>query len=947
MNRIEDLHVSRTLSAAEIRTSFINFFTERAGHEFMPSSPVIPHDDPTLLFINAGMNQFKDVFLGLGTRDCTRAVNSQKCIRAGGKHNDLEDVGLDTYHHTFFEMLGNWSFGDYFKREAITWAWELLTEVWGLDPERLHITVFAGDDADGTAADEEAEALWIELTDVNPDHITRWDKKDNFWEMGATGPCGPCSEIHYDNTPDGNGGHLVNLDHPDVIEFWNLVFIEYNRRDDGTLVPLPNKHIDTGMGLERIARIIQGVGSNYDTDLWTPIFEAIRSESGVHPYGGSFDDPIDTAYRVIADHARCLVMAITDGGRPGSEGRGYVLRRILRRAVRMASQVLQVEGPMLHALVPTIVTELEGAYPELSAQGELVAEIIRHEEEAFLKTLQRGLQRFAVAVDDAKEDGRDTISGEVAFQLHDTFGFPIDLTEVMATERGMDVDMDGYAALMEAARNTSRSGDQGEAGMILPPDAIGSLGTLNIHATKDSAKYDRPRSSGRIKAIWNGHALCDHTDDCEQAGLILDHTNFYAEQGGQVSDIGKIVGEGDGSPVFRVEHVQRFGDYIMHRGHSSDHPLHVGDEVVLDIDRPRREHVESNHTVTHLLNHALRAVLGQEVEQRGSLVADDRLRFDFSHAVAMTPEELAEVESRMQNAIGSDLGVDAREVPLVEAEAFRGVRAVFGERYPDPVRVVCIGATIDELLAKPLDEAWLDCSIEFCGGTHLKSTGSAGTTMLLSEQGLAAGIRRITALTGAAAAHAHEAGADLVDKAKAMASQDGEELLGTHDAVNGGMEHATIGVVHRNEILTIIEQQRDRIRAARKQRSSAGVADALTEARAIAESASGPVIVGTLRCDGRDSLMSALDLVRSKHEDSACILLAATDGGSKVSIVARVPEALVARGLKAGDWVRETAAACGGKGGGRPDMAQAGGREPEKIDDAAEAANTFAHEALS
>jgi len=939
--------VPRTLSAAEIRKSFIEYFTERAEHAFIPSSPVIPHDDPTLLFINAGMNQFKDVFLGLGTRDCTRAVNSQKCIRAGGKHNDLEDVGLDTYHHTFFEMLGNWSFGDYFKREAITWAWQLLTEVWGLDPNRMHVTVFAGDDTDGTGADEEAEALWLELTDINPEHITRWGKKDNFWEMGATGPCGPCSEIHYDNTADGKGGHLVNLDHPDVIEFWNLVFIEFNRRDDGTLVPLPSKHIDTGMGLERVARIIQGVGSNYDTDLWTPIFEAIRKQSGVHPYGGTYDDPIDTAYRVIADHARCLVIAITDGGRPGNEGRGYVLRRILRRAVRMASQILQVEGPMLHALVPTVISELEDAFPELSGQADTVAEIIRLEEVAFLKTLQRGLQRFAVAAEAAEEAGARTISGDVAFQLHDTFGFPIDLTEVMAVERGMQVDMEGYEALMEAARVASRSGDQGDTGMVLPPDALGSLGSLNVHPTIDDAKYDASRSSATIKAIWNGRAFCDHTTDCEQSGLVLDHTNFYAEQGGQVADTGQIVSESSGSATFNVEHVQRFGDYVLHRGQSSDQPLHVGDELMLHIDESRRGRIESNHTVTHLLNHALRAVLGDEVEQRGSLVADDRLRFDFSHASPMTPDELGQVEDRIRNAIQADLLVDAGDVALSEAESITGARAVFGERYPDPVRVVSIGVPVEELLARPLDDSWNGYSIEFCGGTHLDSTAGAGNALLISEQGLAAGIRRITALTGEAAKDACAVGAGLLEQARSMSSMEGEELLSMHESINSGIEQAVIGAVHRHEILSSIEQQRDRIRAARKARSSAGVADALAEARSIAQEASGPIIVGTLQCQGRDGLMAALDLVRAQHEESACMLLATTDEGTKVAIVARVPESLIARGLKAGDWVREAATACGGKGGGRPDMAQAGGRDPEKIQDAASTAGTFAHEALS
>jgi len=613
----------------------------------------------------------------------------------------------------------------------------------------------------------------------------------------------------------------------------------------------------------------------------------------------------------------------------------------------MASQILQVEGPMLHALVPTIVSELEGAFPELSGQADTVAEIIRLEEEAFLKTLQRGLQRFAVAAEAAEEAGARIISGDVAFQLHDTFGFPIDLTEVMAVERGMQVDMEGYEALMEAARTASRSGDQDVTGMVLPPDALGSLGSLNVHPTIDDAKYDASRSSATIKAIWNGRAFCEHTTDCEQSGLVLDHTNFYAEQGGQVADTGLIVSESSGSATFKVDHVQRFGDYVLHRGQSSDQPLHVGDKLMLHIDESRRGRIESNHTVTHLLNHALRAVLGAEVEQRGSLVADDRLRFDFSHASAMTPEELGQVEDRIRNAIQADLLVDAEDVALAQAESITGVRAVFGERYPDPVRVVSIGVPVQELLARPLDDSWNGYSIEFCGGTHLDSTAGAGNALLISEQGLAAGIRRIMALTGEAAKDAHAVGAGLLEQARSMSSLDGEELLSMHESINSGIEQVVIGAVHRHEILASIEQQRDRIRSARKARSSAGVADALAEARSIAQEASGPVIVGTLQCEGRDGLMAALDLVRAQHEESACMLLATTDEGTKVAIVARVPESLIARGLKAGDWVREAATACGGKGGGRPDMAQAGGRDPEKIQDAASTAGTFAHEALS
>ena len=427
--------MSEPTSASQIRNDFLEFFQNKASHTIVPSSSVVPHDDPTLLFTNAGMNQFKDVFLGTGTRSYTRAVDTQKCIRAGGKHNDLDDVGRDTWHHTFFEMLGNWSFGDYFKAEAIQWAWQLLTEVWGLPKERLHVTVFAGDEADGLGPDTEAEHLWRTLTDIDPSHITRWDRKDNFWEMGASGPCGPCSEIHFDSTPDGNGADLVNLDHPDVIEIWNLVFIQFDRRADGTLVPLPAKHIDTGMGLERIVRVCQGVRSNYATDLWTPLFDAIAKCTGAPAYCDDNDSHIDVAYRVLADHIRCLCIAMADGARPGPDGRGYVLRRILRRGVRMARQAMNADQPLLCQLVPVVVRELGDVFPTLRDDPDMLAEIIEDEEKAFLRTLDRGLQLF----DEAAARGDGSISGKDAFALHDTWGFPIDLTEQMARERSIAV----------------------------------------------------------------------------------------------------------------------------------------------------------------------------------------------------------------------------------------------------------------------------------------------------------------------------------------------------------------------------------------------------------------------------------------------------------------------------------------------------------------------------
>ncbi|MHC4991274.1 MAG: alanine--tRNA ligase, partial [Planctomycetota bacterium] len=497
------------------------------------------------------MNQFKDVFLGQGSRPYKRAANSQKCIRAGGKHNDLEDVGKDLYHHTFFEMLGNWSFGDYFKSEAIDWAWELLVDVWGVDPDRLYATVFAGDSSEQLEPDVEAEELWARH--LPADRISRWDKKDNFWEMGDSGPCGPCSEIHYDSRPDAErakvpGGTLVNRNHPDVIEIWNLVFIQFNRapaRDGvlGALSPLPARHVDTGMGFERIVRVLQGKASNYDTDIWTPVFKAIEHHTRAHPYQGQLDDPVDVAYRVIADHVRCLTIALTDGGRAGNEKAGYVLRRILRRGVRHAHQTLGVQGPLLCELVPSVVESLGGAFPELQSNPQHVADMIRDEEESFLRTLDRGLALFAEAAERSHASGSSVIGTEDAFRLHDTYGFPIDLTRVMAEERGMTVDEAGFEERMEEARALSRRGGEIEQELTLPPDAIAQLHHLNVQPTDDGDKYHGRPVTATVRAIWNGNDFDDEVHPLgktELVAIVTGRTNFYGEQGGQIGDTGTI-----------------------------------------------------------------------------------------------------------------------------------------------------------------------------------------------------------------------------------------------------------------------------------------------------------------------------------------------------------------------------------------------------------------------
>jgi len=955
-------------TAARIRQEFLDFFTERHGHAFAPSSPVVPHDDPTLKFANAGMNQFKDVFLGRGTRDYTRAVNSQKCIRAGGKHNDLEDVGKDSYHHTFFEMLGNWSFGDYFKEEAIAWAWELLTGVWGIDPERLYVTVFAGDENDSLDADTEAETSW--QTHVAADHLSRWDRKDNFWEMGETGPCGPCSEIHYDGRCDADrarvdGATLVNRDHDEVVEIWNLVFIQFNRGDDGALTPLPARHVDTGMGLERLARVLQGHRSNYDTDLWTPIFEAIAAHTGAHPYQGRYGDPVDEAYRVIADHVRCLVVAITDGCPPSNEDRGYVLRRILRRAVRHAHQTLGIDGPLLCDLVPAVVESLSGAYPGLAKNPDRVAGIIRDEEESFLRTLDRGLELFdKAAAASGGTSGRTSgvITAEHAFRLHDTFGFPIDLTRIMAEEREMTVDEAGYETLMEEARERSRRGASASDEITLPPNAIESLQHLNVHPTRDHDKFAGRPVSATVKAIWNGTDFDRHADSGRRVAVILDRTNHYAESGGQVGDRGRIMTDvadagaapgrgfggrdGSGECRFKIDDTRQVGGYVLHIGRSIEGKLAVGSKVEVTVELDHRRPTMMNHTGTHLLNHALRAVLGDDVDQRGSEVAPPRLRFDFTHSHAMTPEEIAAVETHVNAAIAHAWPVHAADAPLEQAQRIHGVRAVFGERYPDPVRVVCIGQTVETLLADPENDAWYEHSVEFCGGTHLGATDEASRFVIEKEQSLAAGIRRILAWTGPAALAAEMASKAFEERLAEAEAGDDAQLPALFDEMSSQIEHLPMGTTARHRLAGRVEALRDRVKGIRKQALGAARSGVVEQARAIAERGGGEVIVEALAGGDKETLLSAMDVIRAAYPETATMLFAPDETEGKVAIAAAVPDPLIKRGLKAGDWVREAARVCGGGGGGKPDRAQAGGKDPAKVPDAVDAARAFAEKAL-
>ncbi|RPI63846.1 MAG: alanine--tRNA ligase [Planctomycetaceae bacterium] len=886
----------------EIRSEFVKFFEER-GHTFVPSSSLLPADDPTLLFTNAGMNQFKDIFLGLAKRDYVRAVNSQKCIRAGGKHNDLEDVGHDTYHHTFFEMLGNWSFGDYFKEDAIRWAWELLTSVWGLPKERLHVTVFGGDPSEKLAPDTEAADLWKKVTDIDPTHIHMGNKKDNFWEMGETGPCGPCSEIHYDFTDDFSGGPLVNAGDARVMEIWNLVFMQFNRGGDGKLTPLPATHVDTGMGLERIARILQGVGSNYDIDIFHSLFDAIRAGGAFKPYCGGLTDITDVAYRVVADHARSLTFTIADGVIPSNEGRGYVLRRILRRAARYGRQYLKIDGPFIHKLVPTIVAMMGDVFPELNDRQKYVMQTIREEEESFGKTLDRGIDLFNKQARKVRSAGKNELSGEVAFDLYATYGFPLDLTQIMAAEAGLKVDVAGYDAAMARHRETSAAGETFKAESV-----------ANLPATDDSAKYSRLASDAVVLGwVVEGKFVNEgHLEPGDEAALVLDRTNFYGEQGGQVGDAGAIDGP---AGVFVVRNTVLAGQCVLHVGVMETGSLHVGQKVTATIDTSRMDTMR-NHTATHLLNWALRKVLGDHINQAGSIVSPDRLRFDFSHNAAMTAEQLQTVETLVNERVLSDEAVSVQVMPLADAKKIAGVRAVFGEKYPDPVRVVAIGGQADIGGAEAADA--MSTAAEFCGGTHLERTSQVGLFKILAEESVAKGVRRVTAVTGREAVRYVQSQADTVAQIAALLRTSAAELP---QRVAG------------------LQKEIKELKKAPKGPAAGG-----QEFTAVAtiESPAGQILVGKSDIADVGELRNLCDRLRQKGAAAIFVGAAAED---KVTLICMVSDELVKAGkIKAGDWVKAIAPTVGGSGGGKPTMAQAGGKTPEKLDEALTAAAAWVKE---
>jgi alanyl-tRNA synthetase len=845
-------------TSAEIREGFLRFFEAR-GHRRVPSSPLVPADDPTLLFTNAGMVQFKDVFTGRTQLPFSRATSAQKCMRAGGKHNDLESVGRTPRHHTFFEMLGNFSFGDYFKAEAIAWAWEFVTRELGLPPERLTATVFRDDD--------EAAELWRRVAGLPPERIVRLGEKDNFWSMGDTGPCGPCSEIHYDRGPEHACGPACGVGRCDCdrfLEIWNLVFMQFERRADGSMAPLPRPSIDTGMGLERITAVVQGVDSNYATDLFQPILAATAELCG-RPYDPG---PGGFPFRVIADHARACAFLVADGVRPANEGRGYVLRRVLRRAARLG-RALGIDGPFLGHLVPVVVQTLGDAYPELAANQEAVAAVIRTEEERFGATLAEGLARLEVEL--ARVTGT-TLPGEVAFRLYDTYGFPIDLTEDVAAERGLSVDRAGFEAALAAQRQRARA-DRRAKGRAYVAAALPDLPPTAF------VGYDRLRARARVLAV---------IDDGRE--VVLDRTPFYAEAGGQVGDTGTLAGV----PVVDTRKTAR-GVFLHRLADGATAPA-PGQRVACAVDARRRRAVARNHSATHLLHRALREVFGPVVHQAGSLVAPERLRFDFTCEKAPTPADLEAVERLVNEQILAAIPVRWFETSLAEARAM-GAMALFGEKYGERVRVVQMG----------------EWSLELCGGTHVRNTAEIGLFKLTGEAGIGAGVRRVEAVTGEGVLAWLQERQRLLAEAAATLRTRPEEVP------------ARVA-----ELAAELAERRRELERVRRRLLRATADELLARAQPL--DGLGRLAVGSVEGVDADALRELADELRRRLQSGAVVL--GTASGGRAHLLCALTPDLVARGLHAGRAVAAAAAVAGGGGGGRPDLAQAGGRDPGRLAEA-------------
>ena len=902
------------LNAKQVRSGFVDFFKDK-GHEFVPSSPIVPIGDDTLLFANAGMNQFKDVFVGLTPPQYRRVVNSQKCLRVSGKHNDLEEVGKDTYHHTFFEMLGNWSFDDYFKAEAIEWAWQLLTKVWGIEPDSLWATVFQGDTEDSSPPDSDAKSLWPKVTAIPEERVLFGGKKDNFWEMGDTGPCGPCSEIHVDLGPDmcdkkETRGHkcAVNGGCGRFIELWNLVFIEYNRVEDGKLVPLGAKYVDTGAGLERIAAVLQGKHSNYDTDLFMPIIDCVREITG-HKYTSQLNNKIDNAFRVISDHIRSLVFAITDGATPSNEGRGYVIRRILRRAARFGRE-LGMHEPFMYKLVPVVVDVMGDAFGEVKERAGYVSTVIESEEASFGRTLDRGIEIFETAAKRARKSPDKTISGEDAFQLYDTYGFPLDLTELMAEERSFKVDTAKFDELMEAQRQRARAA-------ISLTASVSADVLRNLPMTEDLHKYHSNQCNSKLIG-WidkEGFKNQGHIEAEANVDIILDKTCFYAAAGGQVGDCG-VIESAQGR--FIVEDTERIANCVIHQGHVAEGSFSAGEEVKAIVSKDR-DATKKNHTVTHLLQWGLQQTLGKSVTQQGSLVGPDYLRFDFTCPKALTSKQMKKVEDKVREKIAADLPVIDEEMAKSEAEKL-GAMALFGEKYGDKVRVVAIGAANKGGLEKAF-------SREFCGGTHCHNTGQIGGFKITKEESISAGVRRITALTGEKLTEFLEQRSEIVDELSELLKVPAKEL-----------SERVQKLISDNKKLA------KELRSASRQSGSDIMAEVKQLLDGCEKIGGTSVIIGRLSATSLEQVRTAIDVLKKKAK-SAAIVLAFADNG-KAALLSAVTNDLVKKGLKANEIVKQVAPIIDGGGGGRAQIAQAGGKKLEKIGDALAKAEELIKEKL-
>ncbi len=868
------------MTGNEIRHSFLRFFADR-GHQIVPSASLIPANDPTLLFTNAGMVPFKNIFLGIERPTHRRVVDSQKCLRVSGKHNDLEEVGRDTYHHTFFEMLGNWSFGDYYKKEAIRWAWELLTEVWKLPKPKLWATVYTTDD--------EADEWWRTQTDIDPRQILRFAEKDNFWEMGETGPCGPCSEIHIDRGPQAcelanTPGHTcaVNGGCPRYIELWNLVFIQYNRNADQSLDDLPETHVDTGMGLERIVSVLQDVPGNYDSDLLRDII-TFTEGLGDKRYGDTSEQ--DVSFRVIADHARTAAFAIADGVVPTNEGRGYVLRRIMRRALRHG-RLLGFEGPFFSQVAGSVVQLLGPAYPELVERRDYLTEVIHTEETRFSETLDKGLALLEQEIHDLRQRNATILSGETAFRLYDTYGFPLDMTEDFLSSEGFSVDQDEFQAALEEQRARAREGQKG---------SISTSTGLSDSDVRSSFVGDRQaeHESEVCLLLVDGQPRRDAVGEGEALDLITAETPFYGESGGQVGDTGTIrTSRGDLIEV--LDTLKPQPSLIVHKGRVVQGAVQTGDAVQLSIDAPRREAIRLNHSATHIMHSALREILGSHVRQAGSLVTPGRLRFDFTHTSPVKDDVLDEIETLVNHHIRENAAVTSEEMSFTDALQ-KGALAFFGEKYGEIVRVLRMG----------------DFSTELCGGTHVSRTGDVGLFKFRAETGVASGIRRVEAVTG-------EGALDWVRQREHVLKDMGRILKGSEE-----------DALERLEKLLSRQHELEKQLAQLQSQLAGSQSDAI--ASQVRQTNGVNVIASRVEGVDQKALREMADTLRDKHQP-AVIVLGATNG-AKVSLLAAVSKDLVQQ-YHAGKIIKEIAPLVGGGGGGRPDFAQAGGKDPKRLDEA-------------